>query len=260
MGFNKSINVDWDYLKQESFVSDRGTDVIHEIGVACTCRTVDVYAPSIPPQTYCTKCDGYGFIYRNPTRIEGLLTSISQSKALLMTGWAIPGDCFFSPHMAYDPGVSDFDRITFTHTQPVNEGQTLVRGAATKGNNKFFDLGLGPLDDRLFYQAVTSLHCEDENGKIYSQDSDFELNGAVISWHEGIIPVNTKYTVKYEGYLEWIAFVGPFERRDRAQNLGQKVLLRKRHIAVTTNFQPKVTNEERARLGIGEGQLGSILA
>jgi len=258
MSFKRSINVEWDYTKQEDFISDRGTEVVHEMGIACTCRPTASFNTAHSPKVYCPICGGYGFIYRNPRRVEGLLVGITQSRMLVMSGYAIPGDCLFSPHLKLDPAIGDFDRITFTHPQPLNEGQIIVRGEGTKGDDRSYPLGLQTNEDRLFYQAAKALHCEDEFGKVYKEGVDFELKGRVICWDDSSIPINTRYVLKYEGYLEWIAFVGPFERRDRAEDLGQKVLLRKRHVAVTTQHNLKLTAEDKAKLGLDENAINNL--
>lgn len=252
MGFTKSITVDWDYLRQNGFIEDRGTNVIHELGIACTCRTMDPFDQKIRLDLSCDKCEGFGFLYRKPQEINGLVTSVDQNRSLMVSGFATPGDCLFSPSPKDDHVVSDFDKITFTHEQPINDGQTIVRGAATRGGSRVTYTGLEPHEDRLFYEATKALHCEDEHGTVYYQGSDFELKGRVVSWNTDKMLPDTRYTLKYMGHLEWIAYVGPFERRDRGDNLGQRVLLRKRHIATFLNYDLKVTAENKVALGTSE--------
>ena len=243
--FTNSSGIDWNFNTLEEHISNRGTEVIHEMGIACTCRNSDPFAPLDRPRSACDQCGGFGYIYRNARSIVGLLTSIDQKRTLLMAGFAAPGDCIFSPHLGLDPSICDFDKITFTHPQPIDEGQVIVRGAAHKGENRILNTYLEKNEDRLFYEAVHSLHCEDEHGVVYDEGSDFVFEGKVIKWLNDKMLVNTRYVIKYEGHLEWIAYVSPFERRDRERDLGQRVLLRKRHIAIMANYNPKITAADK---------------
>ena len=238
--FRSSSGIDWSFPLLEDHITNRGTEVIHEMGLACHCRNTDPLAPLDTLRVGCDTCLGTGYYYRNPRRIDGLLTSIKTDQNLILAGYIAPGDCIFSPHMYLHPQVEALDKITFTHPQPVNEGQVIVRGAAHRGENKILKTYLNENEDRLFYTGLKSMWCEDENGILYEEGSDFVIEGKVIRWLTNKMRLNTRYTLKYEALLEWIAFSSPFERRDRDRDLGPKVLLRKLHVAILNNFNPKV--------------------
>jgi len=161
--------------------------------------------------------------------VTGLVTSIRETKTQMEGGWMLPGDCILS--VKPDVEVSGGDLIIFTWAQPVPDGQVVQRGAAVLNDNAVRKIGLEEDEDRLWYNAVSSIHCEDEDGNEYNSDADFVLDTSKIIKWLGDRPAEGKnYTIKYNAYLEWIAFLPPEIRRDRGRDLGSRVGLRKRHI------------------------------
>ena len=145
--------------------------------------------------------------------------------------------------------VSRDDKFTATWDQPLDEGQTIVRGAAQLADNARLVNNVGEDEDRLWYEPAQALHCEDENGVVYLQDSDFVLGpGRVIRWIGNAPSVRTKYTLNYTAFLEWIVWQPPQERRDRDnRDLGPLIFLRRRHIAFI-NDSPNITESDRQPL------------
>jgi len=134
-------------------------------------------------------------------------------------------------HVGY---IGDFDKITFTTPDFVGEGQVILRDGGNHNEVKGVRTGLAMNEDRLWYQAACAVHCEDENGVIYTPGSDFQFVDKVIRWVGNAPNSGTFYTLKYTAYLEWIAYNTPMARFDNARNLAQKVLLRKKHVAFHT--------------------------
>ncbi len=237
------MSVDWDFTLLESLIEDRGDKVIHELGVACSnCnQNASVYGhfiqkdgSSLAAQTInCTHCQGDGFLYRNAREITGLVTAVNAgpNRKLITDGYAVPGDAVFSP--SFNVGlISDFDRITMLNAVPISEGQIIIRNVANMGDNQLLKFNLAPTEDRLWYLPEMALHCEDQNGVVYSQGIDFVLADKVIRWI-GSKPKNgTAYTLKYTAFLEFIAYSSPFNRFDRNRTLAQKVLLKKKHVLI----------------------------
>ena len=229
---------DWSFKRLESLIQNRGETVIHEIGVACpACRNEDIYSynadfngrPSNIRSLSCPQCQGDGFLYRDAKEIKGLVTAIQPgSRQLTEIGYAVPGDCVFSPSLNAR-FIGDFDRITFLSTTQVDGGQVIMRGAATQGDNFALETDLTEDQDRLWYLPECVLWCEDQNGVIYRQGTDFDFDDKKIVWTNGP-ERGTLYTVKYRAYLEWVTYNSPMERYDRGRNLAQKVLLRKKHV------------------------------
>lgn len=240
------MNIDWDFNNLEGLIQSRGDNVIHETGVACPCRAEDVYGSTIlqenRPATRrrldCAQCGGSGWIYRNAQVIKGLVTSVEagRSRQLIELGYAVPGDCVFSPSLNAVQ-VTDFDRITFQYAVPVNEGQVILRNAANLEDNAMLDLGLAANEDRLWYQADCVFWCEDEDGNVYQQGTDFTVEEKVLTWIGGRPRDGKFYTVKYNAYLEWIAYATPMTRFDVHRKLGQRVLLRKLHVAAQNDYE-----------------------
>jgi hypothetical protein len=234
---------DWDFVALEDLVQSRGDSVILETGVACTCRATDSTAslttkenqPATLRRFNCTTCGGDGYIYRNARCAVGLVTSIQSgaNRKLLEAGYAVAGDCVFSPSAAAG-AVGDFDKVTFTTSAFVGEGQVIFRQGAFQNENNSLSMGLARNEDQLWYYADCAIWCEDQNGVVYSQGSDFVFDKKVIRWIGNSPNPGIFYTIKYKAFLEWIAYSTPMARIDVGRTLGQRVILRKKHVAYST--------------------------
>lgn len=238
------INVDWNFSLEEELIDARGELVIIETAVACTCRNGDLHAALILQEGKpanqrildCPACNGDSFLYRNARKIKGLVTGLDpgRNRQLFEMGYAVPGDVTFSPSL-HAGAITDFDKITFCFTSPVNEGQVIMRGAHTLENNLEYVTDLEDNEDRLWYRPGCTIWCEDSNGVLYSQASDFVFENKKIQWVGNAPAIGTLYSIKYTAYLEWVAYSTPFQRMDRNRNLGQRVMLRKKHVTFTTD-------------------------
>lgn len=238
------LGVDWDFARLDELIEARGDEVILETAVACTCRNGDLHSaliiregkPANQRSLDCPQCMGDGFLYRNARRVRGLITGIDpgRNRQLLEMGYAVPGDATFSPSLAAGY-LTDFDRITMCHPEPVNEGQVIRRGGHTFQDNVQYVTDLEENEDRLWYRPSCSVWCEDENGVVYTQSTDFVFVDKKIVWTETGPDLGTLYTVKFTAYLEWVAYATPFSRVDRGRNLGQRVLIRKKHVTFTSD-------------------------
>lgn len=242
---------DWDFSRLEELIEARGDDVIVETAVACTCRNDDLYGSTIEVEgrsasrrkVTCPSCYGDGYIYRNPRKVKGLLTSVTAQKTRNMTemGYLLPGDMVFSPSLSAGI-ISDFDKITFLYPTDVNEGQVILRGAAHMEENQLIDPGLEPHEDRIWYEAVCASWCEDENKVQYKQGTDFVFSKRKVQWIGSAPAKGVLYTIKYSAYTEWVAFENTMTRVDRGRTLGGRVALRRRHIV----FSKKDPNQSSA--------------
>ena len=231
---------DWDFELLQSLFDDRADQVLHELAIACACQKEDTFASQIEVDGRlarvrsldCPSCSGDGFIYREPLLVKGLLTSVMPANRTLEEyGYNNAGEATFSPDF-HSRIISDFDRITLLSESTLNEGQILIRGAAHIGQNKVQKntrTDLAENEDRLWYLATTTIWCEDINGVIYTQGTDYTFDGKRIVWTNGP-DVGTAYTVKYCGYLEYVAYTGPMQRFDQGRSLLQKVSLKKKHV------------------------------
>lgn len=236
--------VDWNFQLHEDFIAGRSDEVILERGIACPCRNGDQYAalieregkPANQRRLSCPQCRGDGFIYRDAKKIRGLLTSINpgRDRRLIESGYAVPGDMTFSPPPS-GPFLTPFDKVTLLVPQPLNEGQVIMRGAAGLEENAQFVTDLATNEDRLWYEATCSIWCEDINGVIYSEGTDFTFKNHKIVWQGNAPDVGTLYTIKYLGYTEWVVYATPMDRVDNCRSLGQRVVLRKKHTAFMTD-------------------------
>jgi hypothetical protein len=182
-------------------------------------------------------------MYRNAKKLVAMITNISESYERTETGWGVPGDCIMS--VKPEVVISTGDLITFTWGQPLDEGQVIIRGAASLSENTARKTDVEDNEDLLHYNADKSIWCEDDDGIVYRSGSDFQLDGSkLIKWTDNRPRVGLPYTLKYVAFLEWEAFVPPAVRRDRDRDLGTRVILKKRHIA-TPNEDPTIRSRDR---------------
>lgn len=245
----QGLGIDFqDGLKfQDELVNNRGEILILETTIACPkCRSGDTDDPLLGNMN-CASCSGDGYLFRNPRYIQALITGINLTRDLAEAGWVIPGDCLMSPPPSLHPQVSDFDKVTFTWPQVVGDGQIIVRGASyRRQQEQGVRLTLTEDEDVLYYTGENALHVEDEDGNEYYQDADFVFDKKVIRWLNTSQPkIRSRYVIKYEAFLEWIVFNPPQERRDVGRNLGPRVVLRKRHIALMRNDPKEDTAAEK---------------
>lgn len=259
---NVGLGIDWQPGFQDGLVQNRGSDMVHEIGVACPkCRTSDTAATMVDDgqfQTRSPNCPNCvdGWLFRDPVKVRGLVTSIREQKNVLDVGLAQPGDMQFSPAPgtlatcgASGRRIARGDKLTATWSQPLDDGQTIVRGAAQLGDNPRLANNVNPAEDRLWYEPAEVLWCEDENGIVYQGGTDFLVGpGRVLQWVGEQPSVRTKYVIKYTAYFEWLVFVPPQQRVDKDnRDLGALIFLRRRHVAFLKE-SPYVQDGDRVSL------------
>lgn len=244
MTYGFGTGADWDWGLLEGLIQDRGDEVIHETGVACPrCRKEDAVASFNERnpneairirEVNCPNCHGYGFIYRNATKIKGLLTQVNAgNRQLIEIGLALPGDCIFSPSLGVCD-LQDMDRVTLCLTDVAHEGGTIQRGAAHMSNARLRPTDLAENEDRLWYAGSgCAVWCEDENNVVYNAEADFQIIDNKVRWVGKKPKDGVFYSLKYFYYPEWIVYASPLQRVDRARNLGGRVVLRKKHVAYT---------------------------
>lgn len=249
---------------QDDLIFDRGLHCIHEIAISCTCRTSDTYNAFMADgkdtvrEPFCPRCGQEGWLYRDPVLVLGMITGIRHQRNILDAGNYMPGDATFSPSPTQSGAgcggvggrrIGAFDRITATWAEPVDDGHVLVRGAGSKATAIGIKTSLEDDEDRIWYEPAKAIWCEDQNGVVYYESSDFVLGpGKIIKWVGNRPAFGVKYSIKYEAFFEWIVWQPPGERRDKnADNLGELVMLRKRHV-IHVNESPFGTSTDKQSL------------
>lgn len=200
----------------DRFTREEGELVRHLVGMRCWCQDQHGH-----PDPNCKEHELGGWLFRDERKIWGLVTEVRQHKELAQIGLWEPGDCVFSPQ-SHDV-VSDGDKIIFTWPLPHGSGDVRLRGYQE--------------NDRLTYEAVRALWCEDEDKVRYMEGTDFYFDGKNMVWQwvgkpdAGKAPLRGKrYVVKYLAFLEWIVFMPPMERVSHGATIGARVGLRKKHL------------------------------
>lgn len=198
----------------DRFVQEEGERVRHLIGLRCFC-----HGPDGQPDPNCTAHELGGWLYPEENEIVGLVTGVAQHREWVEAGVTMPGDCVFSP--LSQATVSEGDKIIFTWPLPYGQGDPLIRGIAA--------------GDTLYYPASRAIYCIDENREKYREAVDFIIDGRKVIWQwdgkTGRSPATgARYTIKYMAFIEWIALDPPTNRISAGEDIGSKVLLRKKHI------------------------------
>lgn len=260
-GGNIGLGVSFQPGLQEGLINSRGSQLLHEVALACTCRSADLYSglhddgKERRRDPHCPRCGGSGWLYRDPLVMTGLAVSIRQQRNIMDAGIAQPGDMTFSPQLNVancstpNRRITAYDKFTALWSQTVDDGQVIVRGAGTRDDNKHRITHLLTNEDRLWYEPESATWCEDEDNVRYREGADFKLGpGKLIRWLGAQPALGKKYTIKYNAHFEWIVFAPPQERRDRDNaDLGQLCMLRKRHIAYV-NDNPTGTPADNVTL------------
>ncbi len=197
-----------------------GDWVIWEAGLPCACRA----ASGLRMAAGCARCEGEGLVWVNPQKLKGILMPAHVDRRLATIGWLSPADLTLSTEVHHR--IQDFDRITLLAPLPV-EPEVITRGQAYRDGIP----GLSPEEDRLSYQAARPIACvlHDRPLESFIHGDTHVFAGKTLRWLRPP-PDGTIYVVKYEALTEWVAFSSPVEVIDRGTSLGQRVLLRKRHL------------------------------
>lgn len=211
------------------FIRKHGEWVNYFVGMKCPCTGSMLMTGSNLPDANranpnCQACHGLGWVWQPQQQILGVIENINQHKDLLMAGIAAPGDLVMSPDLAVT--LSDYDKIQLTWPEGIPfEGELITRGST--GNT-----------DTTMYGVLSVSQCitvDPASGQIttYTPGTDFTIDPPAneITWQGSHVPPpGTVYSIKYQALMDWIVFTPPQPRRERGTNLGQRVILRKKHL------------------------------
>lgn len=219
------LGIDFNPEALEGLISNRGTTVVHEIGLTCPCGS-DPLNPTTD-DVLCEYCFGNGIQWVDAQTIVGLITNITFQPNIGRAAFFQAGDLIFAPSL-HAREIGDYDRITLTRPVAMDNGQIITRFGARRVAN------LKPNEDLILFSAAKSqaIAVIDRTGCVY-HPGDYVLEGRRIVWpDEARAPkVGERYTIKYHSYLEYIAFASPMARFDRDRSIGQRVALRLRSVS-----------------------------
>lgn len=153
-----------------------------------------------------------------------MVTGIQAQRVLLETGAADLGDLLLSMSPFEPEQVRDWDKFEIVGWADgeLYSGEVLVRGSGET--------------DRLAYVPVTidrvfSVNPVSGVVTLYLEGVNFTASGRTLTWQTGVPrPAYAQtYTVDYSPRYEWIAFNPTTHRYEQAENLGQRVVLKRRH-------------------------------
>jgi hypothetical protein len=219
---------------------DHGEYISHYPVIKCSCQ-----ADGEHPKPTCKVCGGSGRVYGRMKRQKGLIGGITaQDKALLVAGIAMPGDLIFSPALGARTVLHDYDMVRLAYGLP-HDGDLLTRG-----------------NDRLLYLPTAIIAVERHNPftgltTSYLPGIHFTVSGRAITWAPDYGPAHGElYSVRYDALFDWVVYPGvTLPRIKRGHYLGQRVLLRKRHLAGIAALIPADLDPDVAYLRDGDGNL-----
>lgn len=202
---------------QRALTDLQGEYVKHYRAVVCSCQGENGRV-AVPD---CAVCEGTGLAYTDTfTLLRGVVAEVSKhDKQLLMAGIVMPGDMIFTPDLTVNTVIRDYDKVQLNYAIPYR-GDLVNRGK-----------------DKLRYTPTAIIACERHDPltgatTIYTTPEDFTLSGRMIVWNTGAGPaVGESYSVTYDAIVDWIVYPQTTSMRaSRGTTLGQKVLLKQRHV------------------------------
>jgi hypothetical protein len=217
---NSSINL----AKQSEFIRKHGEWLYFFRSMKCTCSLIpqgSMIADANRANPNCKACHGLGLIWQDQGQIIGLVQTVNQQKDLLQAGIAAPGDLVLSPDPRYT--ISDYDKIQMNWGEGIPYEPQLLRRSATGGTDTA---------NYTIMEVIECIQIDPTTGNIttYVPEVDFTFDKKLITWI-GNKPANgSVYSIKYSALIDWICFAPPQPRRERETNLGQKIIMRKKHL------------------------------
>ncbi len=139
-----------------------------------------------------------------------------------MAGIVSLGDLVFSPQIGTT--LSDYDKVQLTWVEGIPyEGELLIRGTSAT-DTTLYGIEAVPLDGCITVDPTTGTVTK------YTPGVDFTFSSNVITWATNAPAAGSIYSLKYAALVDWIVLAPPQPRRERGTSLGQRVILRKKHI------------------------------
>ena len=224
-------NSSLDVFADQSFFLEHGDRAYWYQAQMCPCGT-DPNAVSDMSQANnsCQVCGGLGVFYPNaPTVIRGTVSNAVEDRTILNTGFQLnASDLIWSSSPWSQGPLSPFDGLILISPQSAwpFDGQTVVRGS---GNT-----------DVLFYTpaGIDAVYTVDSSTGAYTAYTGATVSGKSIDWSTAPTapPTGTQYSVRARVQYEWYVYTPPMVRYENTQSLGQKVVLRKRHIVYNSTL------------------------
>lgn len=208
--------------EHHAFVARHGEELRWYRSHKCPCGALPDANRS---RTTCVHCLGTGLRYDPPVNVIGIVTQKITDKNLIESGTVSPGDMLLGLSPLEKNVFSDWDMVelNWKKGEPF-EGELIARSSD------------GAVDT-LQYPAKDIFDCVQINHTTqtiihYSAGTNFTVSGRTLTWIEDEDQPNVGdiFSIKYTAIFQWVCFRGPFDRREQDINLGQKVLLKKRHL------------------------------
>lgn len=219
---------DFSLKQMQDLIRQKGEFVNYSTGHKCPCSIAQTGTMLPDPNRAnpsCQACNGLGWVWIPQSQVIGLVQGIQSQKDLLEAGIASPGDMMLSPQIGTQ--LSDYDKIQLTWPDGIPfEGEVLVRSTSGETDTSYYSIMSVPPD------GCFSVNPDTGALTTYLAGTDFSYSGTTITWGLSAnqpLP-GSAYSFKYSAQMDWICLVPPQSRRERGTNLGQRVILRKKHV------------------------------
>lgn len=215
---------------ERKFFTRHGERLFWYRGSWCSCAaTEDGLGNELPYPTpdqadpTCLVCGGSGyFVFGPATEIVGVVSKVNPDIDLIPEGFNMDETLILSQQPDVSPRVSTLDLIV--PEWPLGQtfmGQLIVRGTDSA--------------DSLFYEASKVESVSQSNAATgavvqYTDGTDYTVSGASITWIGATPAVGTVYSIKYAPEFQYVCFVPPMTRVERGTDIGQRVIMYKRHM------------------------------
>lgn len=213
---------------QQNFIQRHGEWLNYSTGMKCTCMNM-MDGSNLPDANRadptCEACKGLGWLWEPQDQILGMVSNITQQKDLIESGLVSPGDLVCSPQL--DITLMDYDKIQIPWSEGIPQEGQLIQRSDTNVDETFYPIM--KVNDLITVDKSTGMVTHYTEGTDFTFDKEHPSNQ--ITWTGSNIPGwGLVFSIKYEALVDWIVFTLPQPRKERGTNLGQRVMMRKKHV------------------------------
>jgi hypothetical protein len=223
------MSVQFDLNLHQEFVQGHGEPFSYYRATLCPCGIGPGATDANRALLSCTACGGIGLLYASPTQMIGLMTGLRNLKDLTEFGEVFPGDMVLGMNPMPNVFINEWDLIRPFFAIGFN-GQIIPRG---NGSTDLIDYPAS----KIF--QVSSIDFTNNYAIInYTEGIDFSISNRTITWNSTslvntYLPSGKTYSINYNAIFDYIVKEAGMERYDnRVDNLGQRFLLRRRHLVL----------------------------
>jgi hypothetical protein len=221
------MSVSFDLNLHQDFVQAHGEPFSYYRATLCPCGIGPGATDANRSLLNCAACGGIGLLYAAPLQMIGLMTGMRNIKDFAEFGEIFPGDMVLGMNPLPSVFINEWDLIQPFFAVGFN-GQIITRGT---GSSDLLDY---PASSVFQVASIDFTNNYAIINYIQGAAADYTIAGRYISWNPATnLPPGTNYSINYNANFDYIVKEAGMERYDnRTDNLGQRFLIRKRHLVL----------------------------